>query len=67
MYREVLKQQPDNIYAVNGVGTCLAELGHLAAAKQVKEGCSFCCLAASLPGSICAACQASSSSNLSSL
>jgi tetratricopeptide (TPR) repeat protein len=37
MYREVLKQQPDNIYAVNGLGTCLAELGHMAAAKQAFD------------------------------
>jgi tetratricopeptide (TPR) repeat protein len=37
MYREVLKQQPDNIYAVNGLGTCLAELGHTAAAKQAFD------------------------------
>ncbi|KAF6252058.1 hypothetical protein COO60DRAFT_560958 [Scenedesmus sp. NREL 46B-D3] len=37
MYREVLKQQPDNIYAVNGLGTCLAELGHTTAAKQAFD------------------------------
>eukprot|EP00882_Tetradesmus_deserticola_P012382 GHRQ01013123.1.p1 GENE.GHRQ01013123.1~~GHRQ01013123.1.p1 ORF type:complete len:722 (+),score=423.52 GHRQ01013123.1:290-2455(+) len=37
IYREVLKQQPDNIYAVNGLGTCLAELGHMAAAKQAFD------------------------------
>lgn len=24
LYREVLKLQPGNIYAVNGIGTCLA-------------------------------------------
>lgn len=24
LYREVIKTQPDNIYALNGLGTCLA-------------------------------------------
>lgn len=37
IYREVLRQQPDNIYAVNGLGTCLAELGQMAAAKQAFD------------------------------
>lgn len=27
LYREVIKAQPDNIYAVNGIGTCLAGEG----------------------------------------
>ncbi|KAF8067234.1 ctr9 [Scenedesmus sp. PABB004] len=37
MYRAVLKAQPDSIYAVNGLGTCLAELGHMAAAKAAFD------------------------------
>lgn len=37
MYQEVLKSQPDNIYAVNGLGICLAELGHFNAAKQAFD------------------------------
>lgn len=24
LYKEVIKGQPDNIYALNGIGTCLA-------------------------------------------
>jgi hypothetical protein len=39
----VLRQQPDNIYAVNGLGTCLAELGHMAAAKQAFDEVRVCC------------------------
>lgn len=43
LYRHVLKAQPDNIYAANGLGTCLAELGHLAAAKVHAVLCTHAC------------------------
>lgn len=35
LYKEVIKQHPDNIYALNGIGTCLAGEHKPAAAAAV--------------------------------
>jgi hypothetical protein len=41
MYKDVLTAQPDCIFAVNGIGACLAELGHTAAAKAAFDEVSY--------------------------
>lgn len=56
MYRDVLKQQSDNIYAVNGLGTCLAELGQMEAAKHAfneVRPCICTCLCTLPLGKLC--------------
>lgn len=41
-YKTVLKEQPANIFAANGIGVCLAEMGLLEAARETFMAVKVC-------------------------